>query len=343
LHVAITRELLNSYVPISPAETVSRLELAEFDDGAQNSSLFHITAIAVGAADEIEVCFTCSDGFADLVCLSLVWSLCNPGAYRSLHAAQLLLAFMVVDMFIVYTFCLKFDSEKWTQMFLLVLGIAGIIRANPVASLWPDSDFIDRSAFILSSVFIGVYSLFLTMQFHLTNVKTVADDDVTTAVTAVVFAVYAVLDATTEIHRRTRILANVRPEMTLRGESVLMIVDSVCITLSFSELGYTAVRNEGANFRKLVLFAVAIIATNTVTFLTQVWFPLQNIYMDSPFPQLLYLWVHESVVSALLFLLRPEEMQAYKEIGTHDMNEILEVDTEPNKVEDVFEPKVEQL
>jgi hypothetical protein len=277
LNITIAQKLLNSYLPISPPKTVSRLELVEFNDGAQNSSLFQIAEVTVGAADEIQITLTLSEGFTDLVGLNLVWSFCNPGAYRFSHSVQLLLAFMVANVFTVYIFHLKFDSEKWTQVFLLVLGIAGIIGANPFAYLWPDSDWIAWCDFVLPSAFVGIYRVFVRMQLHFLSTKTAADVYSKTAVTAVVFAGYAVLDVTTEIDRRMRMLTKNAPAMAVPKEAILMIADSVYIALSFRELAQTAVRNEGANFRRLMLFATALIVTNAATFLTQVWFPLQNI------------------------------------------------------------------
>jgi hypothetical protein len=169
----------------------------------------------------------------------------------------------------------------------------------------------------------------VSLAIHLLSAKAASAGFFITAATALIFAAYGGLEAAAAIGARTRRLAKVATTAAVRKDKILMIIDCIYVTVSIVHLLSAALRTGGANFRRFILFAIALIATDAVTCLTQVWFPLHDMYMASLFPQLLHLSVHISVASALLFLLRPEETRAYHIIDRHDMNEILEVDSEP--------------
>jgi hypothetical protein len=105
-----------------------------------------------------------------------------------------------------------------------------------------------------------------------------------------------------------------------------MWLDFAYVVASVVVCIHAAVRNEGASFRRLVLFASALIATDAVTILTQVFFVATNLYMQSVFPHILYLSIHASAASSLLYFMRSERRQEYKVIDV-DGDDVLEVDS----------------
>jgi ABC-type transporter Mla MlaB component len=328
INFTVSRTLLSAYHVISETAAESRSDFLNFTTASRNSTTFSITESAVNSADEIRVFLTLSANFSNINGLNVIWQFCNPGALQFSQSAQLLLAFMMTDILAIYIFNLRFDSEIWTQIFLLILGAAGIFGSNPFSYFSSISNWIDEMDFVLPSGFIAIFRTFVWLQLHILGAKTTSAGLVRTFLTVLVFGIYAGIDANVAIERRIRLVASLSIEhFVLKLEWILMGFDFVYIIASIGMLVFATIGSEGANFRRLVLFALSLLVTNGITFCSHFWLLHWNKSQLSVLPQILYLSGHVIVVAALLFLLRSEEIQQYQVIGEVDVAEVLDIDS----------------
>jgi hypothetical protein len=163
-------------------------------------------------------------------------------------------------------------------------------------------------------------------------------------VTVAAFGITGLIDACAAFDRRIHLLDSMSiSPVVLDKERVVDCVDVVYILVSLVSFANATVHKEGASFRRLMLFGIALFATHTVTLVSRFWFLWLNAYSASVLPQVLSTSVHVSVSSALLLLLRSEGTPVYKKIEGHEISEILEVSSSPNDADEFPDGFDEQL
>jgi hypothetical protein len=95
------------------------------------------------------------------------WDFGNSSAEKYDQSAKLLMSFLVGYVLAVFAFYLRFDSEYFTQVFLLVIGVTGVFAGNPLnyfSGVAPGSRVSDH---IFMAVFIAVFRVFALLQLEL--------------------------------------------------------------------------------------------------------------------------------------------------------------------------------
>jgi hypothetical protein len=95
------------------------------------------------------------------------WDFGNSSAEKYDQSAKLLMSFLVGSVLAVLAFYLRFDSEYFTQVFLLVVGVTGVFAANPLNDFTGAAPGARISDHILMAVFIAVFRVFVLLQLEL--------------------------------------------------------------------------------------------------------------------------------------------------------------------------------
>jgi uncharacterized membrane protein YuzA (DUF378 family) len=309
-----------------------RNETVSFSDGAQNSSLFLITQAGVATVGTMEVGLSIGGTFEGVIGVNLAWRFCNPGAYRLAQIVQLAVTFLAIDVFAVYLLDLQFDSEKWTQIFLIAVGIAGILAATPLGSFF-SSHRVNRIEFFLPCFFVVLLRSFVLLQFYLLTAKMTTIQFARTLLTVLLFLIYAVFDAEAAFNRRTALLQTMtNAPLLLPLEQAVGAYDLAYMIGSIYAFVRTALLSEAASRRRVWLLAVTLLTTHTGTIIARPWFAAGHWYSVTVLPQILYVSLHVSMGSALLFLLRTEAAQQYRNIEKQDGTIVLDVDVGSSEI-----------
>jgi hypothetical protein len=133
------------------------------------------------------------------------------------------------------------------------------------------------------------------------------------------FGFYAAIDAAAGYDRQTHIL-QVETEVTvvLRTEIALIGLHVIYVAISVVYLIVAVIQNDGINTRRLCFFALAVIATDVITIVTQVIFVLLDKFMYTAFGSILFCSIHITVASMSIFLLHSGGSSEYIEMPKYD-------------------------
>jgi hypothetical protein len=121
------------------------------------------------------------------------------------------MSFLIGYILVVFAFYLKFDSESFTQIFLLVIGITGVFSSNPLTYFIKNTGAGARiSDHILMSVFTAVFRLFLLLELEMLRGKSSAPATILVILFGVFFGFYATVDAAASYDRATHVLQSER-------------------------------------------------------------------------------------------------------------------------------------
>jgi hypothetical protein len=115
------------------------------------------------------------------------WDLGNSSAEKYNQSAKLLMSFLVGCMLVAFAFYLRFDSQYFTQFFLLVVGVTGVFAANPLNYFTGAAPGARISDHILMVVFSVVFRVFVLLQRELLRTHSYAPLKALVIAVAVVF------------------------------------------------------------------------------------------------------------------------------------------------------------
>ena len=293
-----------NFVTVSEEKQDNRKFDLKFTAGSNRSTAFPVIKLTVKGIDTTTIRMTVQTQYANIEGFQFHWDFNNPSAEKYCSSAKLLMSFLIGYMLVIFAFYLKFDAESFTQIFLLVLGITGVFASNPLNIFLPTSSGAKISDHILMAVFIAVFRMFLMVQLELLRSHNTAPPTVLTIVLGVFFGFYATVDAAAAYDRQALVIASRTPDaVILPTEKALMFIDCLYIILSTGYLVLAAMMNQGANTRRVGYNGFAVCLTNLVTFITHVYFVLENIEMYSVMPQMLFSSIHVSLAAFSIFLL----------------------------------------
>jgi uncharacterized membrane protein len=223
------------------------------------------------------------------------------------------MSFLIGYMLVVFAFYLSFDSESYTQVFLLILGVTGVFASNPLALFFIKGSEIRISDHVLMAVFTACYRLFILIQLELLRSHNSSVKTWVTVVLGIVFGLYATVDAAASYDRATHVASSeVIVPIVLQTEYALMACHAVYLLASVIHVVIAIIQNAGANTRRIVFFGISLAVTGVVTGICQIYFVLVNKNMYSVVPQMLLSSVHVTLAAITLFLLHSSSGAEYR-------------------------------
>jgi hypothetical protein len=253
------------------------------------------------------------------------WELFNPSAVRYARTAKLLSSILIGYLLGVFIFYSKFDSDIWTQCFLIVLGITGVIASDPLGILTRLKLPLFLSLDVLPALFVCLYRAFLLLGLELLRSRSTKPSIQFLACLILFFASYAIVDGLANSERRAQIAQETT--FSLPNEIARSQIGIVYLIIALGYCAVAAISSDRPGARKLLFFAVSTVLTGIVTVVVQIW-PVWDgsAKQYSLFPQMLMSGVHSSFVAITLFMFHCVGDPDYRGIYGKETETDLEVD-----------------
>jgi hypothetical protein len=212
---------------------VSKVELRRqvnltYRPGDSRTSFFEIAVERTDDSDGIQLYTTIHTDYSNVAGLAFRWARGSAGAKAYERSARLLMAFLVASILFNFAFYIEFDTEPFTQVFLIVVGAAGVIAANPIGYFCQRSITTMICDHVLMAAFVAVFRMFTLLQIELVRTNANTPTNVITAVVVVLCALYSRADAIASYGRRVHVLqACVEASLVLDAEMVRAVADLV--------------------------------------------------------------------------------------------------------------------
>jgi hypothetical protein len=176
----------------STDEHISRT--VTFSPGARYSSPFRIVRAWLDDCDHLALSVDIRTDFSKVVGFCFFWEFSNPSGADS--ARDYLVTFSVLPAYFTLFFAsqVRFDSDAPLQLFLLILGIAGVFAANPLATCFSSPAFVRMTDHFCMSFFVALFRAFLLAQLDRLRNPTAPVSSVTLAVLALLCSACGVID-----------------------------------------------------------------------------------------------------------------------------------------------------
>jgi hypothetical protein len=299
---------------IFDAGSVKRLGVVNFTRKKLISSSFELVRQPVTDFDALRVKLSITTNYTGISGFKFAWRFMNPGVDRYLNTSDLLLSGLVAYMFVVFVGYLKFDSNSFTQAFLIIVGLAGILSSNPVRMLVRDAAHpgIVIADHVLMALFSAVFRMFLMVELQLLRGRYNKPAAVIVAVLAVVFGFYATLDATASYDRRLHISQSDTDAHVILASEWALLLAHLAYHCAAGILGCCATkRSDGMNARRVTYIAGCILGTGISTLITEGWCVLTNTQMYSAMLPMLQHSVIAIFAAMTLFLFHTQTESHY--------------------------------
>jgi hypothetical protein len=292
-----------SSVVRSEPEKRLKSEIA-FTKGTNRSSIFPVSHFVIQGIDTIDLRLTLESEFHHIVGSEFYWSFANPSADKYHWAMKLLFSCLVAYMLVFFVFYLKLDSESFTQVYLIILGFTGVFSSNPLTYFIPSLPGPSIADHILMALFTATYKMFLILELEMLRSHSAAPRQFVVAILAVLFAVYATVDAAAGYDRQAHITnSEIEVPIRLETEITRSILHGIFAAIALIYLLAAVLRNDGVNARRVFFFGFSVVATVLMSLITDVGFLYANIWMYSIRPLLLSNSLTVTLTSLTLFLL----------------------------------------
>jgi hypothetical protein len=298
-----------------------RIDLS-FTAGNNRSSSFAVTRVQARDIDTLQLRLSLGTHYKSIAGFLFRWEFGNSIAEKYDQSSKLLMSFLVGYMLVVFAFYLRFDSELFTQVLLIVVGVTGVFAANPLnyfVKAQQRARIIDHT---LMAVFIAVFRLFVILGLELIRTHSQTPPRTLVAALAVVFAFYATLDAAASYDRHSHLQhAENEVKVIFKTEAARVLFDIVFAVGSVGYFVVAAVANEGANLRRVIYFGIVVAAIASTTFISHVVFLATGAFMYTLLPDMLVCSTHVTFAAITLFLLHSAGGPAYKSLETQAKEE----------------------
>jgi hypothetical protein len=334
IDITMDRIALTGYVDRAPTPAL------HFGAGCNRSDPFEVARVVVTGFDTLQLRLTVTANYSSMSGFDFRWIFANPILEKYRHSANLLLSILMAYMLIVFALCLRVDSDSFTQVFLLLLGLLGVLSSNPL-NLFLSLDSTPRLAdAVLMAMFIALYRMFLLVELELLRTRQTAPNTLLLILLGMFFCFYATVDAAALFDRRVQVAqAEAEWPIVLQTETVLIWVHAAYLPISVIYLIVAAIGNDFTSPRRLVFFGGSVLATGLVTGVTQVLFVVNQWFMYSLVPSMLFASVHVTFAAMTLFLMHlgggPEYKNLYdEELRKSDANIALGIEQASDALEE---------
>jgi hypothetical protein len=151
LNVSYRSELLRGAVALRTENLSKATFQVDFQRGLTKSSQFPIVKFRFENITSIRLYITLESDLRDISGTDFTWRFLNPYADIFAHSIRMLLSFLMLYMLVLFICYLRFDSESFTHVYLLVIGIIGVVASNPLTFWLPDLPYAQISNHVLVS------------------------------------------------------------------------------------------------------------------------------------------------------------------------------------------------
>jgi hypothetical protein len=250
------------------------------------------------------------------------WAFSDMNDEKFCKRARFWLSGLIGFMFLLAVANLNFDSESWTQSFLIILGIVGVLASNPIQHFFFSDGSLQVMDHALMASFNGIYRMFMIIQLELLRTHKVIPDLRFLIGCVVVFTSYAGIEFAAMDERSGK------SPSVLMMENSLMFAGILYTLVSLAYTAVTVVTNNGVNVRKVCFFSVSVIVTSFTTFLTDVYFVWRGQHVNSVFPQMVSAAVHMSLAAMTIFLLHSAGGPEYEDLEWRRGSVVLDIERE---------------
>jgi hypothetical protein len=261
--------------------------------GQNHTSFFPVAHVSTGDIDVFRVRTSLTFDFTKFAGFLFRWEFANADTESYERSSKVLTSFLIGYRLVLFVLYLKFDSESFTQLFLVLIGLSGFFVS-----------YSQSSNHMFMSAFQALFRLFLLAQLEILRSHSTSPPAALLLGVGVVFAAYAALQAAAAADRQSHVMqAQSEVPVVLRSEFALIVVDGVFAAEALIYFVVAAIANEGVNPRRVAFVGLALLAVIGVTLLCEVFFVLTNRFMYSAMPRLLVSSTHVTLAALALFLM----------------------------------------
>jgi hypothetical protein len=322
--VNVRRVLLLNLAVKSEADFTIARDL-HFVSGSSES--FEVAHIPVSGIDTLQLRLSLQASYSGISGFQFHWTFVNPITDRYRNSVNLLLSFLMGYTLVVFALYLEFDSESFTQFFMLALGLLGVAAANPLNLLLPEPATPRMADSLLMALFTAVYRMFLLIELELLRSRSASPNAVFLIVLGMFFCFYATVDAVAMFDRQSQLMcAEAEGPVVFPTETMVMWTHAAYVGVSLLYLLVAVAMNDAATVRRLWFFGLSVVVTGAVTVVTQIVFVVQNWFMYSVVPTMAFASVHVMFAAMTVFLLHSGGEPEYKDLvdegGGHEAKNI---------------------
>jgi hypothetical protein len=275
-----------------------------FSKGSNRSSLFPIGHFRVDGVEAVQVRVSLQSDFKNVTGVDFLWYFANPSADKYARSTKLLLSFLVGYMLVLFAFYLRFDSESFTQVYLLILGVTGVFASNPVTYFFPGVPGAKVSDHILIALFLAAYKMFLVLEFEMLRSHDPRPKTIFVVLLGVAFAFYATVDAAAGYDRQSHLDGSEDEAPVIMQTETVLACFHAGYSLFVAVYALVAfVSNDGANTRRVAYFAFSAALTVLVVLFSGVYCVYADFWMYTVKPPLLMQSIISTLAALTLFFL----------------------------------------
>jgi hypothetical protein len=295
-----------------------------FKSGEPESSYLQVANCPLLDMDKAEVGLTFKGDFTRILGANLIWTVGNPDADEYVRSFNLKLSFACCYLLVIFAYHVKFDSESFSVIYMLIVGITGVFFSNPLHHFFPDlvpGEMLDD---VFLSLYLGFYRMFLIVQLELLRANNSRPGFVQSILIGSFFAIFTIADSAARFDRRLHTLqlkedwfVKLGTEIARAGLHLIYAIGG----LVYLYLAY--LRHDGAHPRRLAFFGFSIVLMIAVGLFTDVFCLYARIWEMTPKLDLLQTGIAVALSSQTLFLFHSsgdwtyEGIDSAKESGHH--------------------------
>ncbi|OHS95095.1 hypothetical protein TRFO_38715 [Tritrichomonas foetus] len=319
---------LKNYNSQNSESTDTKPLVVTFHDGSNTSLPFPILHKVLGDYDTIQIKMTLTADYTDIEGIKFDWKFANPSAEKYLASAKILMSFLIGYMLIVFVFYFKVDGEQFTQIFCIILGIAGVLSCNPFSYLMQSSSGLQIADHILMAIFLNIFKAFVFFELELLRTRSSVPNNSFLMVLFAFYGLVAIFESAASYDRQA-FLRKAQNEINvlLPSEKINSYLELITGLAMIPHFIVAFIQNAGTNIRRLVFFGLVVATTSLTILITQAYFPLSLKNTFSYAPTIFYISVCVTNASFIIFFLHSGTGQEYNKMG------VLKDDTQPMVVD----------
>jgi hypothetical protein len=271
------------------------------------SSPFNVIHVEIEEVTSVQLRLTVSSDFTGIQGFLFRWNFFNPGCQSYTRSLRFFMSAFVGYALLAFALSLQMDGEEFTQIFLMVIGIAGVLFCNPFQYVIEDQEVIDVADHILAALFVGLCRLFIVSQLELIRSRSSIPRSSVAIFWTSFFVFYALVDATASYERSTQI-----SEYPIPSESLRAVFAAVYLGVSALLLGMSVIRSDGMYNRRLEFFGASVVVTGAATMVSHIILFLLDIGLGTAANDLVFASIHTSFAATALFLMHSGYDQEYR-------------------------------
>jgi hypothetical protein len=302
IDVSTTKTMLRNSQVVG-TQAVERIQrVIRFSNGLNQSDSFRVTQLPIDGLDSLRLKLSVRLSFPNLAGFAFLWTFANPAVDQYVGVSRLLLGCLVGYMLIVFAVHLQFDSDKFTQVLLLLVGISGVVAANPLRFVYRPPSYAED---ILLSLFVALYRMFIILQIDALRRGPLLPNMVVILAAGIFFAIYGAIDATVRCDR----------QVSWGMRDVLIGCHLGYLGVCSVSLVIAVVVGNVVERARLVFIGFSAVLTCGITLLKDFWLAAEGRGRDWVAPDMGFVAAHVIMAAMALFVMHTDMGAEYKDLA----------------------------